>query len=65
MPRGGSGACPGAGGGPGGARVDVAGAAAAVGLVAEDGRISRIYAIANPRKLGWLERTAELRRLPT
>ena len=48
-----------------GARVDVAGAAAAVGLVAEDGRISRIYAIANPRKLGWPERTVELRRLPT
>ncbi len=45
-----------------GARVEVAGATAAVGLVTEDGRISRIYGIANPHKLGWLERTAELRR---
>jgi hypothetical protein len=30
--------------------------------VVEDGRITRIYAIANPRKLGWLEKVAELRR---
>jgi RNA polymerase sigma-70 factor (ECF subfamily) len=36
--------------------------AAAVSLVVEDGRITRIYAISNPHKLGWLERVAELRR---
>ena len=34
----------------------------AVSLVVEDGRITRIYAIRNPHKLGWLERVAELRR---
>ena len=45
-----------------GARFDVAGAAAAVSLVVEDGRITRIYAVANPHKLGWLEKVAELRR---
>jgi RNA polymerase sigma-70 factor, ECF subfamily len=45
-----------------GARIDVAGAVAAVSLVVEDGRITRIYAIANPHKLGWLETVAELRR---
>jgi RNA polymerase sigma-70 factor (TIGR02957 family) len=45
-----------------GIRVDVRGRAAAVSLVVEDGRITRIYAIANPRKLGWLEKVAELRR---
>ena len=45
-----------------GARIDVGGAAAAVSLVVEDGRITRIYAIANPHKLGWLEKVAELRR---
>jgi hypothetical protein len=31
-------------------------------LVVEDGRITRIYAIINPHKLGRLETTAELRR---
>jgi RNA polymerase sigma-70 factor (TIGR02957 family) len=45
-----------------GARIDVAGSATAVSLVVEDGRISRIYAMRNPAKLGWLERVAELRR---
>jgi RNA polymerase sigma-70 factor (TIGR02957 family) len=45
-----------------GARIDVGGAAVAVSLVVEDGRITRIYAIANPRKLGWLDKVAELRR---
>jgi hypothetical protein len=45
-----------------GARVDVGGAATAVSPVVEDGRITRIYAIRNPRKLGWLEKVAELRR---
>jgi hypothetical protein len=45
-----------------GARIDVAGAVAAVSLVVEDGRITEIYTIANPHKLGWLEKVAELRR---
>jgi RNA polymerase sigma-70 factor (TIGR02957 family) len=45
-----------------GARIDIGSRATAVSLVVEDGRITRIYAIANPRKLGWLERVAELRR---
>jgi RNA polymerase sigma-70 factor (TIGR02957 family) len=45
-----------------GARIDVGGAAGAVSLVVEDGRITRIYAIANPHKLGWLDKVAELRR---
>ena len=45
-----------------GARIDIGGAAAAVSLVVEDGRITRIYVIRNPQKLGWLERVAELRR---
>ena len=34
----------------------------AVSFVVEDGRITRIYAIRNPHKLGWLEKVAELRR---
>jgi hypothetical protein len=45
---------------PGG--VYIGGAATAVSLVVEDGRITRIYAIRNPQKLGWLEKVAELRR---
>jgi RNA polymerase sigma-70 factor (ECF subfamily) len=45
-----------------GARIDVGGAATAVSLVVEDGRITRIYAIAKPHKLGWLEKVVELRR---
>jgi len=45
-----------------GARIDVAGTAAAVSLVVEDGRITRIYAISNPHKLRWLDKVAELRR---
>ena len=45
-----------------GARVDVGGEATAVSLVVEDGRITRIYAIRNPHKLGWLDKVAELRR---
>jgi hypothetical protein len=45
-----------------GARIYVAGAAPAVSLVVEDGRITRIYAIRNPDKLGWLEKVAELSR---
>lgn len=38
-----------------GARIDIGGAATAASLVVEDGRITRIYAIRNPHKLGWLE----------
>lgn len=45
-----------------GARIDSDGSSAAVSLVVEDGRITRIYAIANPHKLGWLERVAQLQR---
>jgi RNA polymerase sigma-70 factor (ECF subfamily) len=45
-----------------GARIDRGGAATAVSLVVEDGRIARIYAISNPDKLGWLEKVVELRR---
>jgi hypothetical protein len=45
-----------------GARVDIGGAATAVCLVVEDGRVTRIYAIRNPHKLGWMEKVAELRR---
>ena len=45
-----------------GARIDIAGAPTAVSLVVQDGRITRIYAIRNPHKLGWLEKVAELRR---
>jgi RNA polymerase sigma-70 factor (TIGR02957 family) len=44
------------------ARFDVDGEATAVSLVVEDGRITRIYAMRNPDKLGWLEKVAELRR---
>jgi RNA polymerase sigma-70 factor (ECF subfamily) len=45
-----------------GARFDVDGEATAVSLVVENGRITRIYAIRNPQKLGWLGKMAELRR---
>ena len=45
-----------------GARFDVDGEATAVSLVVEDSRITRIYAIRNPQKLGWLEKMVELRR---
>ncbi|HXW33369.1 MAG TPA: RNA polymerase sigma-70 factor [Acidimicrobiales bacterium] len=45
-----------------GARFDVDGEATAVSLVVENGRISRIYAIRNPQKLGWLGKVAELQR---
>ena len=45
------------------ARIDLAGELdTAVTFVVEDGRISRIYAIRNPHKLGRLEEVAELRR---
>jgi RNA polymerase sigma-70 factor (TIGR02957 family) len=45
-----------------GARFDFDGAAAAMSLVVEDGRITHIYAINNPHKLGHLETVADLRR---
>ena len=44
-----------------GARIDIGGTVSAVSLVVEDGRITRIYSIHNPHKLGWLDRVAELR----
>jgi RNA polymerase sigma-70 factor (TIGR02957 family) len=45
-----------------GARVSFGTATTAVSLVVEDGRITRIYAIANPEKLKWLDTVADLRR---
>ncbi|MHB8682681.1 MAG: RNA polymerase sigma-70 factor [Acidimicrobiales bacterium] len=45
-----------------GARIDVGGDVTAVSLVIEDDRITRIYAIRNPNKLGWLGQVAELQR---
>ena len=46
-----------------GARVDIAGElAAAVSLTVENGRITRIYAISNPHKLGWLDAETVLAR---
>jgi RNA polymerase sigma-70 factor (TIGR02957 family) len=45
-----------------GARFEVGGAVTAVSLVIEGDRITRIYAMRNPDKLGWLEEVAELRR---
>jgi RNA polymerase sigma-70 factor (TIGR02957 family) len=45
-----------------GLRVNGGGFAAAVSLVIEDGRITRIYVISNPHKLMRLEKEVELRR---
>jgi RNA polymerase sigma-70 factor (TIGR02957 family) len=45
-----------------GFRIDMRGETTAVSLTVEDGLITRIYAIRNPDKLGWLEKVAELRR---
>jgi RNA polymerase sigma-70 factor (TIGR02957 family) len=45
-----------------GARFEVGGDVTAVSLVIDDGRISRIYAMRNPNKLGRLDEVAELRR---
>lgn len=45
-----------------GIRFDVGDEATAVSLAVEDGRITRIYAIRNPHKLGRLEEVAVLRR---
>jgi RNA polymerase sigma-70 factor (TIGR02957 family) len=44
------------------ARFEVGGAVTAVSLVIQGDRITRIYAMRNPNKLGWLEEVAELRR---
>jgi hypothetical protein len=43
-------------------RLEIDGQLAAVSLVVEDGRVTRIYAIANPRKLTRLDEPAELAR---
>ena len=45
-----------------GARVEAGGGTTAVSLAVEAGRVTRIYAISNPEKLGRLEKVAELRR---
>jgi len=45
-----------------GVRLTVAGAPAAVSVVVEDGLITRIYAVTNPDKLGWLDKVADLSR---
>ena len=45
-----------------GARFEVGGDVTAMSLVIDHGRISRIYAMRNPSKLGHLEEVAELRR---
>ncbi|UQU61958.1 RNA polymerase sigma-70 factor [Couchioplanes caeruleus] len=45
-----------------GVRFDVNGETTAASVVVEDGRITRVYAIRNPRKLERLDRVAELRR---
>jgi RNA polymerase sigma-70 factor (ECF subfamily) len=45
-----------------GVRIDIGGAVSAASLVVEDGRITRIYTIHNPHKLGWLDKVADLRR---
>ena len=44
------------------ARIEIDGQLAAVSLVVENGRITRIYAMANPRKLTRLDEPAELAR---
>jgi len=43
-------------------RIEIDSATAAVGFVVENGRIARIYAIANPRKLTRLDKSIELSR---
>ncbi|MGA5302584.1 RNA polymerase sigma-70 factor [Nucisporomicrobium flavum] len=45
-----------------GVRFDVNGETTAASVVVADGRITHVYAIRNPRKLGRLERASELRR---
>lgn len=43
-------------------RIEIDGQLAAVSLVVENGRVTRIYAVANPRKLTRLDEPAELAR---
>ena len=43
-------------------RIEVGGQSIAVSLVVENGQVSRIYAVANPRKLTRLDQPAELAR---
>jgi RNA polymerase sigma-70 factor (TIGR02957 family) len=43
-------------------RIEIGGQLAAVSLVVESGRVTRIYAVANPRKLTRLDQAAELAR---
>ncbi len=43
-------------------RIEIDGKLAAVSLVVENGRVTRIYATANPRKLTRLDEPAELTR---
>ena len=43
-------------------RIEIDGQVAAVSLVVENGRITRIYAVANPRKLTRLDELAKLAR---
>jgi RNA polymerase sigma-70 factor (ECF subfamily) len=45
-----------------GFRIDVGGQVTAVSVVVQDGRITHVYAIRNPHKLGRLDAIAELRR---
>ena len=44
------------------ARIEVAGEPAAVSLVVEDGRVTRVYLVRNPRKLTRLDEPADLAR---
>ena len=41
-------------------RVEIGGQLAAVSLAVENGRVTRIYAVANPQKLTRLDQPAEL-----
>ena len=43
-------------------RIEIDGQLAAVSLVVDNGRVTRIYAVANPRKLTRLDEPAELAR---
>ena len=43
-------------------RIEVAGEPAAVSLVVQDGRVTRIYLVRNPRKLTRLDEPADLAR---
>ncbi|WP_305093743.1 RNA polymerase sigma-70 factor [Prescottella sp. R16] len=45
-----------------GFRIDVGDEPTAVSVAVDDGRITRVYAIRNPHKLGSMDKTAELRR---